>query len=261
MKKITSALLLSIPIFIVFIHPTCFAPDVQIFWFFSVVMIAVGVYTAFSVKDLFPTILFFTLIHISMPINEWFAGKLGLYFPGTYFLIPIVIFTGLIIISKHVRQNISWWRKDEIDKTSIILIAGLSIFSGIALFVWGYFIAKDLSVFVRQIPDVSLVWIVLNGLGFALFNAIAEEYLSRGMLCNGLEKIVENKFWIIALQAIIFGIFHFQGFPGGLVGVFMVIAWSVVLGIIRYKTNGLIGVLIGHFFADVTIYFILYSFK
>lgn len=261
MNKITSALLLSISVFIVFIQPTYFKPDIQIFWALSIVMIAVAVYSSLSVKNLFPTILFFTLIHVSTPLNEWFTGKIGLYFPGTYYLIPIMAFTGLILVSKPVRQNISWWRKDQIDKTSVILIASLAIISGLALYIWGHFIAKDLNVFVGQIPNVTFAWIVLNGLGFSIFNAIAEEYLSRGMLCNGLEKILENKFWIIALQAIIFGIFHFQGFPGGLIGVCMVIAWSVVLGIIRYRTKGLTGVLTGHFFADLTIYFILYSLK
>lgn len=56
-------------------------------------------------------------------------------------------------------------------------------------------------------------------------------------------------------------LFHKNGFPGGLLGVIMVILWSLALGVIRYRTKDLIGVLIAHFFADFTIYMILYGLK
>jgi membrane protease YdiL (CAAX protease family) len=182
-------------------------------------------------------------------------------FPGTYFLIPIILFTILILTFKKIKSNISWWTKDKIDTTSVLLIIGLSLVSGLLLFIWGKYIAKDLSKFTGILPDVTLVWIIINGIGFALLNSIAEEYLSRGMLCNGLEKIFSNKWLIITIQAIVFSIFHYHGFPGGLIGMTMVFVWSVVLGILRYRTKGLAGVLIGHFIADLTIFFILYGLK
>jgi membrane protease YdiL (CAAX protease family) len=81
--------------------------------------------------------------------------------------------------------------------------------SGLALVVWGTWIATDLSRFTETLPEVSLLWIIINGIGFALLNALAEEYLARGMLWNGLEKIFGNAGVIIVLQSVIFSIFHF----------------------------------------------------
>ena len=103
--------------------------------------------------------------------------------------------------------------------------------------------------------------LIINGVLFALFNSFVEEFMTRGMLCNGIEKIIINKNIIILIQAIIFGISHFYGFPGGFLGITMVFFWSLILGIIRYKTKGLVGVIIAHFFADLSIYFILYAYK
>jgi len=260
-RKIVTTIILIYAVFVIFIQPIYFGIDNKSFLIFSAILITATFYSGFFSKIIFPTILFFTIVHITRPICERFTDLIHVNFSGTYYLIPIVIFTGLILLFKPIRQNISWWTKDKIDKKSIYIIIGLSVISGLALFVWGSFIAEDLTKFTDNLPSVTITWIIINGVGFALLNSIAEEYLARGMLCNGLEKILNNKIAIIGIQALIFGLFHKKGFPGGLIGIFMVFSWSVVLGIIRYRTKGLIGALIGHFFADFAIYLILYRLK
>lgn len=255
--KILILLLAVIPVFLLPLFPM----DRTLFLIFSIVLIALTILTFLKQKALFSTILFFTLVHITRPINTAFCELLHFNFPGTFFLIPILIFTALIIILPGIRGSVGWWTRETIDKKSMLLIPGLAIISGPGLYIWGVFIADDLSQFTDMLPEVPVTWILINGIGFALFNAIAEEYLARGMLWNGLEKIFSDKWSVILIQSLVFSIFHLHGFPGGIIGMTMVFAWSVVLGIIRYRTKGLIAVILSHFMADMTIYFILYGIK
>jgi uncharacterized protein len=259
-KRVISLIVLSIAILAVFIIPVLGITPVT-YVSLAAVLVSLTVLIVKINKELFPAILFFTLVHVSRPLNEWFTGFIGINFPGTYFLTPILVFTILILTIAKIRKTISWWTPDRIDRSSALIIIGLSIISAVTLFFWGERNAAYLQSFTDQIPDVPFVLIVFCGIGFALFNSIAEEYLARGMLCNGLEKIFSDKRIIIIIQAVIFGIFHYHGFPGRLTGVVMVFVWSLVLGIIRYRTKGLIGVLTGHFLADFTIYFTLYGLK
>lgn len=260
LKQIFSFIVFLIGISPVFVL-SIFGFDLKTFLILSIILAGLTIYCFILNKELFPSILFFTIVHVLRPVNFKFTKIIGLNFPGTFFLIPIIIFTILILVFPQIRKNINWWTKDTIDKKTIIIIIGLSLISGIFLYIWAKWIAYDLSKYTKNLPNVSWIWIIIYGVVFALFNSIAEEYLSRGMLCNGLEKILRNKIAIIIIQAVIFGVFHYHGFPGGMIGMIMVFVWSVVLGVIRYRTNGLIGVLIGHFFADFTIYFILYALK
>jgi uncharacterized protein len=233
----------------------------EIYWPPLLFLICLTFFSFFYYKDLFPAVLFFAVIHLAKPLNIVIVSITGLSFPGMFYLLPVVFYTFLISINRNLKNNISFWRREKIDKISIILILILSVISGLALYVWSMWFASDLSPFLNNLPLVSLPFIILNGIGFALLNSIAEEYLSRGMLCEGLEKIFENKIYIIVIQALIFSIFHYYGFPGGVIGMILVFFWSIMLGIIRYRTKGLTGVIIGHFFADLTIYSILYSLK
>jgi len=260
MKRIVTILALSIATITTFILPL-FSIDFRLYLMLSAILCGLCVLIFISDKKTFPAILFFTITLLTRPLNQKFTDWIHMEFPGTYFLVPIVIFTLLILTVPSIRKNIGWWKRDTIDRNSWLIIIGLSLISGLSLFIWGKYVAEDLSKFVDILPDVPLVWILINGIGFALFNSIAEEYLSRGMLCDGLEKIITDRKLIIAIQALVFSIFHYHGFPGGLSGIAMVFAWSVVLGIIRYRTKGLIGVLTAHFFADLSIYFILYGLK
>jgi uncharacterized protein len=58
----------------------------------------------------------------------------------------------------------------------------------------------------------------------------------------------------------LFGIYHWRGFPGGLSGSVMVFFWSVFLGIIKYRTKGMLMPVIAHIFADLTIFILIFVF-
>jgi hypothetical protein len=73
--------------------------------------------------------------------------------------------------------------------------------------------------------------------------------------------MVSGLHWAAALllQASCFGLWHFNGVPGGITGSLMVFAWGAVLGMIRHKTAGMLAPITVHFCADLTIFFILIS--
>jgi len=188
LKKISAFLILLI-IVSPFIISNLFRFGVHLYWIFSLVLSVLTLISLKYYKNIFPTILFFTLIHLLRPVNFKFVSWVGISFPGTFYLIPIILFTGLILVFPGIKKRIGWWTKDRFDKKTLFLIIGLVLLTGIGLLIWNFWIADDLSTFTNNLPDVPLFYILINGIGFALFNALAEEYLSRGMLCNGLEKI------------------------------------------------------------------------
>ena len=115
----------------------------------------------------------------------------------------------------------------------------------------------DTGELLKMIPKVSPPILVILGILFAISNAFAEEMLFRGFLFDGLSEFINNSKIVIFLQAIIFGIWHFNGFPGGIFGSIMVFFWAIFLGIMRYKSKSIWYPIIGHVFADLTIFIIL----
>ena len=130
MKKLITILILTLSVFVTFIQPIYFGIDFKSFWIVSAILIGATFYSGFFNKIIFPTTLFFTIVHVTRPINDRFTDLINMNFPGTYYLIPIMIFTVLILLFKSIRQNISWWTKDKIDKTTVYIIIGLSLISG-----------------------------------------------------------------------------------------------------------------------------------
>lgn len=88
---------------------------------------------------------------------------------------------------------------------------------------------------------------------FAFSNALAEELIFRFGMAGGMHT-VNSKRTILIGSAVLFGLPHFYGFPGGIVGVIM----SGVLGYILCKatleTKGLLVAWLIHFVQDVIIF-------
>jgi membrane protease YdiL (CAAX protease family) len=177
-----------------------------------------------------------------------------------YFLPAILVYLGLIISSRGLRQKIGWLRWGRIDRNSWLLILGLGLISAIALAAWAIFIKKDLSQFKAFIPRAPLGLLALYGLVFPAFNALFEEFMARAVLYDGFERILHHSVGIILSQAVVFAFWHYNGFPGGPIGVAMVFAWSVVLGYLRLRSRGMLAPLLAHYLADFAIVIILYFF-
>jgi len=76
-------------------------------------------------------------------------------------------------------------------------------------------------------------------------------------LYDGFLRVFKSTTAVILCQAVVFALWHFQGFPGGAVGIMMVFVWSVFLGALRFRSGGMIAPLIAHFLADLSVAVIL----
>ena len=68
-----------------------------------------------------------------------------------------------------------------------------------------------------------------------------------------LENIFDRTLITILLQAVFFGLLHFRGFPGVILGIGLNTGYGVVLGILRHASRGLLAPILAHVFADFTI--------
>lgn len=93
---------------------------------------------------------------------------------------------------------------------------------------------------------------------FALLNALAEEGIYRGVLQEALDRATGGTTLVLFIQASAYAAAHYAGgFPNGLNGYLMALAYGVALGFIRQWTGGMLGPFLAHFMADLTIGYIL----
>lgn len=231
------------------------------FWGIGSGLILMGGITYYLKREFNPTIIFFVILHFSRYLNEWFTQLIGANFNGTYFLIPVVLYTLVIHFFPKVKSTIGWWHKEVINRKLIfhmLLAVGIS---GIGMFIYLKVNTSSIDRFIGMLPEGSFIFIIAMGIAYALLNAVVEEYIFRGMIWNGLEKIMTNRSLVIFTQAAIFGITHYWGLPGGVSGVVLIFTWSLYLGYVRQKTGGILGVIGLHFGANLLQYFMLFLFK
>ncbi len=102
----------------------------------------------------------------------------------------------------------------------------------------------------------SVGLILVAGIGFALINAAVEESIFRGVLQTSLERLV-GPVAAIVVQAGAFGLLHVVGIPTGWVGAVMAGTWGALLGVLRYRTQGMLAPYLAHVAADLTIVVIM----
>lgn len=130
--------------------------------------------------------------------------------------------------------------------------------STVALITWDRFMKPDLSLYLSQIQNMPIMLIPFAGMGFALLNAVMEEFTFRGIIMNGTDSAFNLPAVSILSQAGVFGLIHYvAGFPNGIAGVLMTFVYGILLGVIRYKSKGMMAPFVTHFFADLTIFVIL----
>jgi membrane protease YdiL (CAAX protease family) len=124
---------------------------------------------------------------------------------------------------------------------------------------WGFYIAAALAIvqYLGLQPDMELmlkvVPILPSILFYAALNAFNEEILYRSPLLATLEPIAgsRNALWI---SAYFFGIAHYFGTPGGLVGGIASIFMGWILGKAMLETRGLFWSWWIHFLSDIAIF-------
>lgn len=171
--------------------------------------------------------------------------------PGT--LIVALVFYFLPFSKIRKVGLLRWWAKGEVSG-QILGLSVLFVFSAsIALFLWFYLLDPDVSDIKENFPKGDIPVLIAAGIGFAIINAIAEEFLFRGILFEALLTARLSLFWVLVFQALSFGILHLYGFPRGWVGVVLAGIYGLMTGLIRILSKGIYYPVLVHFFADITI--------
>ena len=197
--------------------------------------------------------LFFALQALAWPWMDLALSGMVLPLQQMYFLPAIAMYLALVLPVERLRAEVHWLRIGRFDRITYYLIALIVLMSAGALTVWAFFIAGDLSRFEKFVPLWPLWLLALYGILFPVVNALLEEFISRAVLFDGFQSLWNGPAAKILLQAAVFALWHYQGFPGGMIGVGMVFLWSIFLGILRHRSNGMAAPLLAHFFADLTI--------
>jgi membrane protease YdiL (CAAX protease family) len=205
----------------------------------------------------FTSVLFFLLLFVIHPLLRYQERMLAINFTGVTHAVPVLIYFTVVLSCRRLRAVVSWLRGGRIDIVTVALMVMMIALSAAGLVVWVLLLKPDLGRFITSVPPWNMPILIVGGVGFAVSNALVEEFIFRGVLWDGLKGACNKPPAVLLIQAAVFGGWHFRGFPGGAVGVSMVFAWGVFLGLVRQRSRGMVAPLITHFFADLTIFFIL----
>lgn len=218
-------------------------------WFLIIPIILIGIYFFKQTFSLFSSSLFWIILFLVLK-SRFFDWPIN-------FIIPVLAYFIITFSCKSIKKETHWFSIGRINKISLLLILLTVVISSLALIVWVIIFKPDLSDVFKMVPDYSMGLLLLAGVGFAIGNAILEEIMFRGILWDGFEKVCKNIIVIVLLQAVFFGIMHYNGFPRGIAGVILASIYGILQGIIRHFSKGLLAPVVSHFFADLTIFLIL----
>ena len=132
--------------------------------------------------------------------------------------------------------------------------------SAAALVGWAYLAQPDLTAYADMVPGSGIGALLAAAMVFALFTAVAEETVFRGVIWQALADTGVGWVAVCTIQAAAFGIMHWGGVPGGLAGVGLATVYGFALGALRFLSGGLIMPMIVHALADLTIFLIVMRF-
>jgi|GEM_PF-6000778 len=208
-------------------------------------------------RAVFVPALFFGIHALLAPAVFAGLARLPFQLPQLYFLPAMVIYLVVVLSVPTLREHLHWLRRGEFSRRVVALTAVLVAGSAAALVLWATIGERDFTTFRAFIPSVSVPLLIAYGVLFASANAIFEEFLARALLYDGFAALTGRVAPAIVAQALVFAFWHFNGFPGGWIGVIMVFVWSLLLGELRHLSRGMVAPLVAHFFADATIAVIL----
>ena len=190
----------------------------------------------------------------------WLAFGLALVWmpwPLPY-LLPLAIFAGANTLPR-TRQHLPWPAWGILNRRTVLLMGLTIVATSGALIVWTEAASPDLSTLSRMLPRGRMSWLVGVAIAFSFCNAVWEELLIKWVLWATLERCHLSPASLVGGQAAVFGLMHFVGFPSGIVGVSLAAIYGLALGFIRRSSNGIAAPVVTHFFADLTIFGIVFS--
>ena len=111
----------------------------------------------------------------------------------------------------RLRKSCIWLKPGRINGSVLTLMLVVATGSVVALVGWYAVMKPDLSMHLSRFPHMPPYLIPLAGIGFALLNAVMEEFTFRGVFMHGLDCAFASRTLSIVLQGLSFGLFHYVG--------------------------------------------------
>jgi len=173
-------------------------------------------------------------------------------------LLPLTAYGVIVSLTPSLRQSVGWIRKGSMNSDVIRLIIITVIVSAFALVAWMLLLKPDIEHHLALVPDVPVWTYPLIGIFFAVFNAVMEESVYRGILMEALDSALGESYWSVCIQALPFAALHYlSGFPNGGLGFIMTLVYGIMLGAIRRLSKGMLAPVVAHIAADLTIFSIV----
>ncbi|MBN1699372.1 MAG: CPBP family intramembrane metalloprotease [Spirochaetales bacterium] len=225
---------------------------------FLTIPVSAAIFLYFDNFRIFVPTLFFTVYAAASLLTLPVLERFGIHIPQIDFLLPIAVYLVIVCCNRRFRKEIDWLTWGRPDKTTWLLIVLFTLASVAGLVVWALIFRQTLTEFSKFIPEAPLFLIIIYGLTFPVFNAFFEEFIARAVMFDGFSRIFASIVPAVLFQAIVFALWHYRGFPGGVSGVVMVFLWSLFLGYVRYRSKGMLAPLVAHICADAAIAVILF---
>jgi membrane protease YdiL (CAAX protease family) len=199
----------------------------------------------------------FALLHFLVCRLPWIGGQ----WPLNNFT-ALALYALLVASIRPLRATSGWLRRGSVDRGTRVAIAGFSGTSAVALVLWRYGSHTDMTRFRAYMPSWALalphgVLVVALPVGivlFAMLNAAFEETIWRGVIMQSLESTFGRGAFVCVLQAVGFGVWHFRGFPSGVIGSVLAGIFALMMGILRMRGRGMLAPFLAHVCADTTIF-------
>ncbi len=169
--------------------------------------------------------------------------ELEKFFPAGNVVILTALLLFLLILKGKKRPELFLIRGDSRGMLAYVVVFSALSIAALA----GWFLNLNGNPYAKFLPAVDLPMLLLLGLGFALFNAVYEEIIFRGMLLS-IFSIQLGLAAAIVLQACWFGCLHFRsGFPSGYLGMGLTFIFGSMMGYLTFRTRGIVIPVITHF--------------
>lgn len=222
-------------------------------WYLIIIQALITTYFLFTRPQLFMSSLFLVLLlgtrFLPLPYAMWLAN----------ILIALAVLYGLSLVVRPFKKLLPRLPIGHINSKIIIYIILTVIISSTALYIWNAITRPDINSLIAEARKYSGSFILPSIIIFSVFNALAEELVFRWLIWDGLIALLRGVTFVILIQAIIFGLSHFVGFPNGWLGVAMATIYGLMLGFIRFKSEGLLAPFLAHIFADLTIIIVVFG--
>ena len=168
-------------------------------------------------------------------------------------LLPPVLYGATVLCVPALRRSATWIRFGKIHPRLLVQTSMVIVTSVGSLTLWYSLVHPDLRFFALRFAYSSQWQTVTAGLVFAILNSSIEEIAWRGVILEALAARNGLRFAVFA-QAVLFGISHSNGIPGGGPGMLMASVYGLLLGGLRISSGGMVLCIVAHCCADATIF-------